>query len=507
MACAPLLTSSRSSSGETSRAAMTSSSSRRLMAMMPPDRGVLEGGQLGLLHQPAAGGQHQVRRHLVVAQREHLGDPLVGLEREQVGHVLAAGVAAGVGQLVGLGPVDPALVGEEQDPVVRRGDEEVVHDVVGAQLRAADALAAAPLGPVQVGLGPLGVAAVGDGDRDVLFGDEVLVGHLAVVGDDLGPPLVPVLGDDLGQLRAHDLALPLRRGQDATRSRRSWLRARRARRSSSWRSRAASLRSCMSRIARAWISSISSSADQALLGLGGRRAGPDQRDDLVDPVDGLEQRGHDVQPLGGLAQPELGAPDDDLDLVRHPVADHLVQAQGARHPVDQGQHVGAERVLQLGVLVQVVEHDLGDRVPLEHDDQPLAGAPAALVLHAGDPVDPAVPDQLGDLLGQVVPVDLERQLLDDQAGPAAGVLLHLDDGAHGDRAAPGPVGVPDAAPAHDQAAGSGSPAPGSAPSARRAVPRRRRRSGPGTTARRPRPRAGCAAGSWSPCRPRSRRTR
>ena len=38
IACAPLLTSSRSSSGETSRAAMTSSSSRRLIAMMPPDR-------------------------------------------------------------------------------------------------------------------------------------------------------------------------------------------------------------------------------------------------------------------------------------------------------------------------------------------------------------------------------------------------------------------------------------------------------------------------------------
>ena len=111
---------------------------------------------------------------------------------------------------------------------------------------------------------------------------------------------------------------------------------------------------------------------QALLGLGRRRAGPDQRDDLVDPVDGLEQRGDDVQPLLRLAQPEPGAPDDDLDLVRHPVPDHLVQAQGARHAVDQRQHVGAERVLQLGVLVQVVQHDLGYRVPLQHDDQALA---------------------------------------------------------------------------------------------------------------------------------------
>ena len=38
IACACLLTSSRSWSADTSRAAMTSSSSRRLMAMMPPER-------------------------------------------------------------------------------------------------------------------------------------------------------------------------------------------------------------------------------------------------------------------------------------------------------------------------------------------------------------------------------------------------------------------------------------------------------------------------------------
>ena len=57
------------------------------------------------------------------------------------------------------------------------------------------------------------------------------------------------------------------------------------------------------------------------------------------------------------------------------------------------------------------------------------------------------------LVGQVVPVDLERQLLGHQAGAAPGVLLHVDHGAHGDRAAPGAVGVADAATAHDQAVG------------------------------------------------------
>src|SRR6185437_8840751 len=87
-----------------------------------------------------------------------------------------------------------------------------------------------------------------------------------------------------------------------------------------------------------------------------------------------------------------------------------------------------------------------------HDDEPLAGAAAALVVDVGDAADPAVLDQLGDLGGQVVRVDLERQFPGHQAGAPAGVLLDLDHGPHGDRAAARGVGVPDAAAAHDQAA-------------------------------------------------------
>ena len=160
-----------------------------------------------------------------------------------------------------------------------------------------------------------------------------------------------------------------------------------------------------------------------------------------------------MRPLLGLAEQVPGAPDDDLDLVGDPVPDQLVQPQRAGNAVHQGQHVGAERVLQLGVLVQVVQHDLGYRVPLQHDDQALAGAAAALVPDVGDPADPAVLDQLGDLRGQVVRVDLVGEFGDDQAGTAAGILVDIHHGAHGDRAPAGPVGVLDAAAPHDQPAG------------------------------------------------------
>ena len=105
----------------------------------------------------------------------------------------------------------------------------------------------------------------------------------------------------------------------------------------------------------------------------GRRAA-DQRDDLVERVERLEVAAQDVHALFGLAQAVLRAPDDDLDLVVDPVRDEAVERQRARHAVDDREHVRAEVLLQLGVLVQVVQHDLGDGIPLQHDHEALAGA-------------------------------------------------------------------------------------------------------------------------------------
>ena len=142
-------------------------------------------------------------------------------------------------------------------------------------------------------------------------------------------------------------------------------------------------------------------------------------------------------PAAGLAQQEAGAPDDHLDLVGDLVPHHLVEPQRARHVVDDGQHVGAERVLQLGVLVEVVQHDLRDGVPPQDDDQALAGAVAGLVPDVGDAADLAVLDQLGDLLGQRLGVDLERELGDDSRSGCVD-LVDVDDGPMG--TLPRPVG-------------------------------------------------------------------
>ena len=365
--------------------------------------------------------------------------------------MLALGVAPALGQLVALGAVDAAVVGEEQQPAVRRGDEEVVDDVVLAQRGPADALAAAVLGAVGVGAGALGVAGAGDGDDHVLLGDEVLHAHLAVEGHDPGAALVAVLLDDLGQLAGDDAPLALRGGDDLAQVLDAG-------------AQLLGLLLDLEALQGGQTAQLEGEdglglglvdvqqAHEAGAGLLGGGRAPDEGDDGVEGVDRLEQALEDVEALLGLAQAEAGAAHDDVDLVGDPVAHEPVQAQGARHPVDQGEHVGREVVLELGALVEVVEDHLGDGVALEDDDQSLTGAPGGLVTDVGDAGDLAVAHELGDLVGQVVGVDLVGQLSDDEA-LAALDLLDVDHGPLGDGSAAGTVGVLDAPPAQDRGAG------------------------------------------------------
>ncbi len=170
----------------------------------------------------------------------------------------------------------------------------------------------------------------------------------------------------------------------------------------------------MSRIACAWMSSMSSNSIRPCAGdVDGLRR-PDQRDDLVERVERLDQAAQDVGPLVGLAQPVGGPADDDVQLVHHVQPDQLVDAQRARDAVDDRQHVRAEAGLQLGVLVEVVQHHLRHGVALDLDDDAHADPVAALVLDVGDAGELAVADLVGDRGDEVVVVDLVGQLGDDQ---------------------------------------------------------------------------------------------
>ena len=87
-------------------------------------------------------------------------------------------------------------------------------------------------------------------------------------------------------------------------------------------------------------------------------------DDLVDVVHGLEQAFQNMGAGQALVQVVLGAAGHHVLLVLDVPVQHLPQAQDLGLAVHQGQHDDAEGVLQLGVLVQEVEHHLGLHVAL-----------------------------------------------------------------------------------------------------------------------------------------------
>ena len=96
-------------------------------------------------------------------------------------------------------------------------------------------------------------------------------------------------------------------------------------------------------------------------------------------------------PIPGLLEKELRPPPYDLHLVGHIGGEHLEQVERPRHAVDQGHHVRPEAGLQGGVLVQVVQHDVGVGVALEIDldagqafGRGVVGVPDALELAGVD---------------------------------------------------------------------------------------------------------------------------
>src|SRR2546427_244609 len=117
-------------------------------------------------------------------------------------------------ELVHLQPVALAARREEQEVAVRRGDEQVLDEVLLARRRPDLATTAAALRPVEAHGVPLDVALVRDGDDHVLFDDEVLDGEHPHLVDDLGAPRVGVLLADRAQLLDDDPRYLALVGQD-----------------------------------------------------------------------------------------------------------------------------------------------------------------------------------------------------------------------------------------------------------------------------------------------------
>ena len=185
----------------------------------------------------------------------------------------------------------------------------------------------------------------------------------------------------------------------------------------------------MSRIAWAWISESPKPRDE--VGPGGLDVGrlADRPDHLVEVVEGDLEALEDVGPLAGLAEVVLGPAPDDLAAVLDVVGDDRLERQRLRLPVDEGQHVEVEGQLHRRVLEQVVQHRVRVGVVLDLDVDPHPVA-VGLVAEVGDPVDPLVLDEVGDLLEEGRLVHLVGQLGDDDRDPVAAGLLEGDLGPH-----------------------------------------------------------------------------
>ena len=211
-----------------------------------------------------------------------------------------------------------------------------------------------------------------------------------------------------------------------------------------------------SRIAEAWISVSAEARDELVARVLAVARRADELDDRVEVVERDQQALEHVHAALEHAQLVLRAAHDDLALVVDVVLDDLAQRQRPRHAVDERDHVDAERRLQRGVLVELVEDDLGDLVALERDDDPHAAALGGVVLEVGDPADLLLADELGDLHDEAVLAALlhgVRQLGDDERLAPAPDVLRVRLAAYAHAAAAGLVGVEDPLSAEDDAAG------------------------------------------------------
>src|SRR5215217_5946308 len=402
----------------------------------------------GLLDDASLGREEQILGLPELFGRENGSYVLALREGQHVGDVPAFGSPAHARELVDLEPVNLALVGKEEHVVVRRRNKEVVDVVALFELHPGDADPAAALLAERVDRDALQVTPVGDRDYHLLLGYEVLYLEVdALLGRDRRPAIVRVGCLDLAELLLDDPVDPGLIGQDAL-----------------------EILDLLAQVPVLLLDLLALHSGEPLqpevedglrLALGepeplhhvlARRLhaarAADGSHDLVEVPKRDEQTFEYVRPRPG--PPELVARParHHLELVGDVVPQGLPVGERLRHAVDERNQVYPEALLHLGVLVEVVEDDLGHGLALQFDHYAHA-VPVRLVAQVGDVLQFAVLDQLGDLLQEVALVDLVRDLRDHDLGPVALDLLGVGFGLHPYGAPPGQNGVAYAAQPDD----------------------------------------------------------
>ena len=113
-----------------------------------------------------------------------------------------------------------------------------------------------------------------------------------------------------------------------------------------------------------------------------------------------DQPFQNVRPLPRLLQPECRPPPDHF----HPVVDiklyHFLQSQRPRLPVHQRNVDDRKRILELRVLVQLVDHHVRVRIPLQFHHDAHRVLAVRLIAHIRNVLDLVILHALGNLLHQ-----------------------------------------------------------------------------------------------------------
>ena len=358
---------------------------------------------------------------------------LTALELQQVRNVLTLRVTTGFLQLVTLRTVHATQVREEQNPAVRSGHKEVLHHVITAQRGTLNALTTTVLATVLITSGALNVAAASNRNHDFFLGDEVFHGHVAVVAvHNLGATLIAVAVHNLTQLLRDNLALASLRSNNrvvlSDHAHQLIVAILNLLTLQGSQTTQLHVQNCLS-LSLINLQELHQAATRLISGGGAANQG----NNLIQSIQSLQQATQDVRLFLRLTQTVTGTTNDNVHLVVHPVTHKRIQGQGTRHAIHNGEHIRGEVLLQLGVLVQVVQHNLRGSITLEHNHQTLTGTTRSLIAQIRNAGDLTVLDELSNLNRQVIRVRLVRQLSDHQAGTTVD-FFHVDHRAHGDRA-------------------------------------------------------------------------
>ena len=372
-----------------------------------PGSRIAERGQFRLLDDAVAGPHDDELVGLELLDGQKRRDAFAFLHRHEVRNGLAAPVGTNVRNLVDLEPVHSAPIREDQNVRMRRRHEEVADEVLFPRPHPDAALSTPTLVPIVRDGRALDVAGIAHRDRHVLFGDQILDAELTLFGQNLRPPIVPVLLAHGTKLVHDDLHHELLARED--------------------RQQAFDQREQFRQLVQ---DLLPLEAGQPLqlhvedgLGLNlaqaelrhqsipgrpriGRAA--DERNHSIEVIEGGPEPLEQVPPGLRLPQLELGAPADDLSPELHKGVDQLDERQHLRPAADNGQHDDAEAALQRRVLVEVVEDDVADFASLQIDDDAQAVA-IGLVANVRDALERFLPDEVRDALDEPRLVDLVRE--------------------------------------------------------------------------------------------------